>query len=114
MAAAFCACFFPEDHAVPIPNPEMSFPPYLTQDFYPVTGDEVTAALCSCSNKSAPGPSGTPYTIVWWVHEACPVLLPSLFTAALCLRHHPWSMAKVVIILKLGKADYSAPRAYHP
>jgi hypothetical protein len=82
--------------------------------FYLVRDGEVTAALQTCSNKSSPGPSGTPYSLVRWVHEACPDLLPSLFTAALRLGCHPWSTTKVVVIPKPRKSDYSAPKAYCP
>jgi hypothetical protein len=114
MAVAFHACFFLADHALPTLAPKLPFPPFPMREFYPVTREEVTTALHMCSNKSAPGPSGTPYTLVRWVHDTFPNLLPSLFTAVLRLRHHSWTTAKVVIIPKPGKADYLAPRAYCP
>jgi hypothetical protein len=74
----------------------------------------VTTALKTCSSKSALGPSGTPYPLIRWLNEADPDLLPSLFTAALCLGGHPWPTAKVVVIPKPGKPDYSLPCAYRP
>jgi Reverse transcriptase (RNA-dependent DNA polymerase) len=74
----------------------------------------VTSALQTCTNKSAPGLSGIPYELVWWVNDACPDLLPTLFNAALRLGIHPWTEAKVVVIPKPGKTDYSVPKSYCP
>jgi Reverse transcriptase (RNA-dependent DNA polymerase) len=58
--------------------------------------------------------SGITYKIICWANEARPNLLPALFTEALRLGTHPWMEAKVVIIPKPGKTDYSAPKAYWP
>jgi hypothetical protein len=117
MAAAFRERFFPavrfEDN-VDTPPPALPFPAFPTRPFFCVTTAEVSAALQTCSLKSAPGPSGTSYVLVHWVHESLPTLLPLLFTAALRLGCNPWPNAKVVIIPKPGKADYSAPKAYRP
>jgi hypothetical protein len=114
MAAAFRAQFFPEDRALPLTDMDFPFPPFAPRPFHAVTTEEVSAALRTCSNKSSPGLSGTPYTLAKWVHEADPNLLPTLFTRALRLGCHPWPTAKVVIIPKPGKPDYSAPKAYRP
>jgi hypothetical protein len=58
--------------------------------------------------------SGTPYKLVWWVNDAQPDLLPSIFTATLHLGIHPWTEAKVVVIPKPGKTDYTAAKSYRP
>ena len=80
--------------------------------FYQITAGEVTLALAGTSNKSAPGPSGINYKLVKWAFEAHPTLILEILNTALCLGHHPWTTAKVVIIPKPNKDDYSAAKAY--
>jgi Reverse transcriptase (RNA-dependent DNA polymerase) len=112
---AFCAHFFPASPNLsnsPLPN--LPFPAHPTRPFLEVMREEVSSALHTCANKSSPGLSGIAYKIIHWVHEARPDLLPALFSEALQLRTHPWTEAKVVVIPKPGKADYSAPKAYRP
>jgi hypothetical protein len=82
--------------------------------FYAITKSEVEHALKGTSNKSAPGPSGIGYKLVKWAFATHPDFILDIFTAALHLGHHPWTTAKVVIIPKLNKLDYSATKAYHP
>jgi hypothetical protein len=94
---------------VPLPFPKLPTRPYL-----PITGHKITAALQTCANKSVPGLSGIPYKLIRWANDARPNLLRTIFNTALCLRIHPWTKAKVVVIPKPGKMDYSAPKSYRP
>jgi hypothetical protein len=114
MAVAFHTRFFPNERALPAPTLDLPFPPHPQRPFQPILQEEVTAALQRCSNKSSPGPSKTPYPLIRWLNEADPDLLPSLFTTTLHLGAHPWPVAKVVVIPKLGKTDYSLPHTYRP
>ena len=82
--------------------------------FYHITPREVTLALAGTSNKSAPGPSGINYKLMKWAFEAHPNLILEILNTALCLRHHSWTTAKVVIIPKPNKDDYSVAKAYRP
>ena len=66
------------------------------------------------SNKSAPGPSKIGYKLVKWVFASHPEFILDIYNAALCLGHHPWTTAKVVIIPKPNKPDYSEAKAYCP
>ena len=75
---------------------------------------EVTTALSGTSNKSAPGPSGIGYKLVKWAFKAHPNFILDIFDATLHLRHHPWMTAKVMILPKPNKEDYSATKAYRP
>jgi hypothetical protein len=90
----------------------LPFPSLPTHPFIAVTGHEISAALSTCANKLAPGLTGIPYKLVRWVNDAHLDLLTTLFNAALHLGIHPWTEAKVVVIPKPGKADYSAPKSY--
>jgi Reverse transcriptase (RNA-dependent DNA polymerase) len=92
----------------------LPFPSLPTRPFIAITGTEISAALQTCANKSAPGLSGIPYKLVQWVNDACLDLLTTLFNAALFLGIHPWTEVKVVVIPKPGKTDYSAPKSYCP
>jgi hypothetical protein len=74
----------------------------------------VEQALNGTSNKSAPGPSGIGYKLVKWAFAAHSDFILDIYNAALRYSHHPWTSAKVVIIPKPNKPDYSATKAYRP
>jgi hypothetical protein len=57
---------------------------------------------------------GIGYKLIKWAVKAHPTLILYLFQNSLHLRYHPWTTAKVVIILKPGKPDYLMAKAYHP
>jgi hypothetical protein len=101
-----------EDH--PEAKELLPFPSLPTRPSITVTGHEISAALKTCANKLAPGLTGIPYKLVRWVNDTRPDLLITLFNTALRLGIHPWTEAKVVVIPKPGKADYSAPKSYQP
>ena len=113
MGKAFADRFFtfpsPETPVLTLPGPPKSKRP-----FYNVTKREVEQALQGTSNKSAPGPSGIGYKLVKWAFAAHPDFILDIYDAALRLGHHPWTLAKVVIIPKPNKPDYSAAKAYRP
>jgi hypothetical protein len=54
------------------------------------------------------------YTLLKWVHAACPDLLTELFNLSIDAGTHPWKTATVVAINKPNKLDYSQPKAYRP
>ena len=113
MGEAFKVRFF----SFPKPlEPVLNLPgtPAPKQPFYTVTKGEVEHALKGTSNKSAPGPSGIGYKLVKWVFATHPDFILDIFNIALRLGHHSWTMAKVVILPKPNKPDYSAAKAYHP
>ena len=74
---------------------------------------EVKHTLQGTSNKSAPGPLGIGYKLVKWAFATHPDFILDIYNATLRLGHHPWTTAKVVIIPKPNKPDYSAAKAYH-
>ena len=79
-----------------------------------MTKDKVTHTLKNTSNKSAPGPLGINYKLVKWAFGAHPDFILDIYNTALRWGHHPWTTAKVVIIPKPNKADYSEVKAYRP
>ena len=108
-----------ESHFFHFPSPEkptLTLPgnPAPKRPFYPVTLQEIEHALRGTSNKSALGPSGIGYKLVKWAFAAHPEFILDIYNAALCLGHHPWTRAKVVIIPKPNKPNYSVPKAYRP
>jgi len=74
----------------------------------------VSSVLRKSSNKSAPGPSGIPYSIWKQVHKANERLLPALFTHLLTQGYHPLAMKKAngIVLDKPGKADYRTPSCF--
>jgi hypothetical protein len=113
MGKAFAERFFhfpsPETPALTLPGP-----PKPKRPFHVVTKTEVERALNGTSNKSALGPSGIRYKLVKWAFAAHPEFILDIYNTALRLGHHPWTTAKVVIIPKPNKSDYSATKAYRP
>lgn len=71
-------------------------------------------ALSTASNSSAPGISRIGYKILKWAHSIRPDALTLLFNLCLESGTHPWKHAKVVVINKPNKPDYSLLKAYHP
>ena len=114
MATAFASRFFPPD-PTPIPTHHPDDPePTLTHDLIAITAHEISAALRPTSNKSAPGWSGISYKLLKWAFAAQPSHFITLFNQALTLGYHPWKEAKVVVLTKPQRPDYSMPKAYRP
>ena len=113
MGKSFKECFFSFPKP---PEPVLNLPGTAAPKcpFYAMTQNKVEQALRDTSNKSAPGPSGIGYKLVKWAFAAHPDSILDIFTSALCLGHHPWTTAKVIIIPKPNKSDYSATKAYCP
>jgi ribonuclease HI len=112
-ATAFMDSFFPEMDE-PDENPLFQTPPELP--WPPITELEIQRSLKAAKSSTAPGEDGLP-TLVWknlW--KVLKHLITGIFTAAIKLGHHPrrWRGAKIVVLRKPGKPDYSIPRAYRP
>lgn len=108
-----------EEHFFRFPHPQtpiLNLPGTLApkRPFYVVTKSKVEHTLNGMSNKSAPGPSRIGYKLVKWVFTCHPDFILDIYNAALCLGHHPWTTAKILIISKPNKLDYSAAKAYCP
>ncbi|KAI3094034.1 hypothetical protein CBS147333_10045 [Penicillium roqueforti] len=112
-AQAFLDSFFPEM------NPADPRPPDVTELELPwqsITEPEIQRALNATKGTTAPGGDSLPM-LVWknlWSHLKS--IITSIFTASLNLSHHPkqWRSAKIVVLRKPAKPDYSIPGAYRP
>jgi hypothetical protein len=88
--------------------------PFPKHPFHPIMKREVELALARTSNKSTPSPSSIGYKLVKWAFAAHPNFILDIFNATLCLGHHLWTIAKIVILPKPNKLDYSMVKAYWP
>ncbi|KAI3113534.1 hypothetical protein CBS147330_9863 [Penicillium roqueforti] len=82
----------------------------------PITELEIQRALNVAKGTTVPGEDGLPM-LVWkklWSHLKG--IITSVFTVSLNLTYHPkqWRSAKIVVLRKLAKLDYSIPGAYCP
>jgi ribonuclease HI len=112
-AKAFLDAFFPAMNT-PEPGPPTSPLPELP--WPPITELEIERALRSARGTTAPGEDNLPM-LVWknlsvYLHA----VIAHIFTACITLGHHPkqWRSAKIVVLRKPGKSDYSVPGAYRP
>ena len=111
-ARALLECFFPTTQQ---PMPEM----IVAEDeipWEPITEQEIANALKKAKKSTAPGHDGLP-TLVWyelWLYVSSYVT--QIFSSSINLRYYPqqWKIAKIVVLRKPGKGDYTTPKAYRP
>ena len=108
------ARFFPVNPIHASPRQPDDPPPCEPRQWTDITPIEVTNALRTTANSSAPGPSGVGYKLLKWAHATRPEALPELYTDCLTVGIHPWRHVTVVAINKPFKPDYSKPKAYRP
>jgi hypothetical protein len=85
----FQQCFFPEAPQIVQPTQEDDPPPLPTRTWTPITQLEITTALSTASDSSAPGPSGVGYRILKWAHSACPDVLTRIYNWSIDTGVHP-------------------------
>ncbi|KAL2696035.1 hypothetical protein AAEP93_003335 [Penicillium crustosum] len=112
-AKAFLDAFFPA-----MSPPEFSPPATSATElpWHPITESEIERSLKAAKGNTAPGEDTLPM-LVWkrlWRHLKA--FIVSIFTACVELGHHPrqWRSAKITVLRKPGKPDYSKPGAYRP
>ncbi|KAI6118325.1 hypothetical protein F5141DRAFT_961014, partial [Pisolithus sp. B1] len=79
-----------------------------------ITYSEVKEAIFSPSYKKAPGPSQIMYSALQlaWQADSTPIFLLISHCANTGFHPHIWCKSIAVALRKLGKPDYSDPRAY--
>jgi ribonuclease HI len=112
-AQAFLEAFFP---AMNTPDPSPPAASETELPWHPITEREIERSLKTAKGTTAPGEDNLPM-LVWkkvWGHLKS--FIVSIFTACVELGHHPrqWRSAKIVVLRKPGKPDYSVPGAYRP
>ncbi|THC94016.1 hypothetical protein EYZ11_006525 [Aspergillus tanneri] len=82
----------------------------------PITEEEVHRALQAAKPMKAPGEDRLPM-LVWkqlwqWLNK----VILRVFTASVNLGYYPeqWKRAKIIVLRKPGKPDYTVPGAYRP
>ena len=83
-------------------------------DYFPVSKEEIAAALAKSSSSGAPGPDTISYDVGKRIHKACPPLLTNLIGPILQYGHHPVSLKKAngIVLDKPGKASYDSPSSF--
>ena len=73
-------------------------------------------AVAALKPDKAPGPDEIPNRVVKLVYEVAVRELIELFTACLRIGYYPkeFRRAITIVLLKLGKSDYSDPVVYRP
>ncbi|CEJ62845.1 Putative Reverse transcriptase [Penicillium brasilianum] len=112
-AQAFLNSFFPE---MSTPDDSVSTAAPLELPWQPITELEIQRSLKSAKGTTAPGEDNLPM-LVWkqlWTHLRS--VITGIFNASVNLGYHPrqWRTAKIVVLRKPGKPDYSIPGAYRP
>ncbi|KAI2756346.1 hypothetical protein DTO006G1_7986 [Penicillium roqueforti] len=112
-AQAFLNTFFPE-----MDDPQEDLPTQapLELPWQPITELEIQRSLRVAKCSTAPGEDGLPSLV--WKHlwRYLKQFITGIFTASINLGYHPerWRRARIVVLRKPGKPDYSAPGAYRP
>ena len=104
------------DHFFPAPPPpslaDVNLSPVV--DHFPVSQEEISAALAKSSSSGAPGPDSISYDVWKRVQKSCPPLLTSLIGPLLQYGHHPSSLKRAngVVLDKPGTASYDSPASF--
>ena len=108
--------FFPPKISPVYSSLALDPPPLEPRDFHPITSEEISQALKSTSNSSAPGLSQISYKFIKFSFPHISSFLLSLFNSLFLFSYHPllWKSALMVVISKPRKADYSSPCLYRP
>lgn len=112
-AQAFLDAFFPRMDE-PRGDPPASAPVELP--WQPITELEIERSLKAAKGSTAPGEDDLP-TLVWkQLWKYLKHFITEIFTVSINLGHHPqrWRRAKIVVLRKPGKPDYTVPEAYRP
>ncbi|KXG45142.1 reverse transcriptase [Penicillium griseofulvum] len=112
-AKTLLEAFFP---AMNIPDPSPPALPQADLPSQPITELEIEGSLKAAKGATAPGEDNLPM-LVWkklWVYLKS--FITGIFAACINLGHHPkqWRSAKIVVLRKPGKPDYSTPGTYRP
>ncbi len=112
-ARVFLSAFFPVMNTPDPGDPTISQPELPWQ---PITELEIQRSLNAANGTTAPGEDSLPM-LVWkklWTHLR--TLITNIFTASVKLGYHPkqWRSAKIVVLRKPGKSDYTNPGSYRP
>ncbi|KAJ5152552.1 hypothetical protein N7492_009832 [Penicillium capsulatum] len=112
-AQAFMDSFFPT--MAPAQREPLAQPP-TELPWQPLSEAEVFRSLKAAKTSTAPGEDGLPM-LIWkrlWRHLGN--LITRVFAASIDLGYHPqrWRSARIVVLRKPGKPDYSVPGAYRP
>jgi hypothetical protein len=112
-AQAFMDSFFPT-----MAPPQEESPAHAPTEipWQPISKLEISRSLKAAKSSTTPGEDGLP-TLIWkrlWTYLGD--IITRIFTTSIDLGYHPkrWRNARIVVLRKPGKPDYSLPGAYRP
>lgn len=113
-AAVLLQAFFPPQPESEDRSPDREETLVPAQPYKRITEAEVRTATFRSNPKKAPGPDNIPFLIWQKVWEEAKGSIMALYRASLRLSHLPngWRTARVVPLRKLGKPDYTIPKAF--
>ncbi|KAK9594981.1 hypothetical protein V6Z93_010714 [Aspergillus fumigatus] len=82
----------------------------------PITKEEIYRSLKAAKGTTAPGEDGIP-TLVWkHLWKYLQTAITHIFAKSVELAYYPrrWKQARIVVLRKPGKPDYTVPGAYRP
>ena len=108
--------FFPAPPPADLSDIEGSFYPISPHCPIIITKSEVSTALSRLKSDMAPGPDGISNRILKACSEKLVELLIPLFQACVTHSYHPraFKIANTIALKKIGKGDYTTPKAYRP
>lgn len=112
-AGAFLDAFFP---ATNTPDPDTPASPHPELAWHPITELEIERSLKTAKGATAPGADGLPMLVWKKLWPYLKISITCIFTACVDLGYHPkqWWSAKIIVLRKPSKPDYSLPGAYRP
>ena len=84
--------------------------------WHPISKIEIYRSLRAAKGTTAPGKDGLPTLICKRLWKYLGNIITRIFTSSIELGYHPrrWRSARIIVLQKPGKPDYSLPGAYRP
>lgn len=95
---------------------DLDIVPNTAPEYVPIELEEILRVLKGMSSSKAPGDDGFTADICLRSFQTAPTIFQAILNRCLYLGCFPrvWKRARIVIIRKPGKTDYTSPKSYRP